>query len=98
MLRIFDVGFLCAVLGLGSGVCGVGSQTPLRWKAPALSAFMLVLWIGALGGGFGGVTYLALKAISLTEKLADLGQLVQWRFLANYRRATVESGLVFMRR
>lgn len=73
--------------GLGSGVCGVGSQTPLRWKAPALSAFMLVLWIGALGGGFGGVTYLALKAISLTEKLADLGQLVQWGYCSNYESA-----------
>ena len=46
LLRIGGVGLLCALLGLVCGLCGTGSKTPLRWKAPLLSAVLLLLWVG----------------------------------------------------
>lgn len=45
LLRVYRWGLLLAFLGLVLGLFGVGKKTPLRWKAPALSAVLLLLWI-----------------------------------------------------
>ena len=44
LLRIYGVGLLLSLLGLLSGLCGSFRGGPLRFKAPALSAFLLLLW------------------------------------------------------
>ncbi len=45
LLRIYRWGFGLALLGLVCGLFGGGSKSPLRWKAPALSAVLLLLWL-----------------------------------------------------
>lgn len=50
LLRIYFVGFCLALLGLVCGLAGIGKKTPVRFKAPALSMFMLLLWIGQAMG------------------------------------------------
>jgi len=50
LLRIYRWGFLLAFLGLVTGLFGVGKKTPLRWKTPALSTVLLLLWIGQVMG------------------------------------------------
>ena len=49
-LRIYRWGFLLAFLGLIVGLFGVTNKTPLRWKAPALSTVLLLLWLGQVMG------------------------------------------------
>src|SRR5438270_11647864 len=46
LLRIYRVGMVTALLGLVSSVPGMGTKNPLRWKAPALSAALLLMWLG----------------------------------------------------
>lgn len=46
LLRIYRWGLLSAFLGLITGLFGVTNKTPLRWKAPALSTVLLLLWMG----------------------------------------------------
>jgi hypothetical protein len=50
LLRIFRWGFLLALLGLIAGLFGITNKTPLRWKAPALSTVLLLLWVGQVMG------------------------------------------------
>lgn len=50
LLRIYRWGFLLAFLGLIAGLFGVSSKTPLRWKTPALSIVLLLLWLGQAMG------------------------------------------------
>jgi hypothetical protein len=50
LLRIYRWGFLLAFLGFVTGLFGTTKKTPLRWKAPALSAVLLLLWITAAMG------------------------------------------------
>jgi hypothetical protein len=50
LLRIYGVGFLTALLGLGFALWGAGSKSPLRFKAPTLSAILLLLWLGQAMG------------------------------------------------
>jgi hypothetical protein len=50
LLRIYRVGMMTAVLGLVSSLPGMGTKNPLRWKAPALSAALLLLWFGQATG------------------------------------------------
>jgi hypothetical protein len=50
LLRIYRWGFLFALLGLVTGLFGVGKKTPLRWKAPVLSTVLLLLWMGQVMG------------------------------------------------
>jgi hypothetical protein len=50
LLRIYRWGFLLAFLGLVTGLFGIGKNTPLRWKAPALSTVLLLLWIAQVMG------------------------------------------------
>jgi hypothetical protein len=50
LLRIYRWGFLLAFLGLIAGLFGVTNKTPLRWKAPALSTVLLLLWLGQVMG------------------------------------------------
>lgn len=50
LLRIYRRGALLAFLGLVTGLFGVAKKTPLRWKAPALFAVLLLLWIGQVMG------------------------------------------------
>ncbi len=45
LLRIYFVGFWLALLGLISGLIGSFRNGPIRFKAPSLSAFLLLLWI-----------------------------------------------------
>ncbi len=45
LLRIYRWGLLSALLGLVCGVFGADSKNPLRLKAPALSTFLLLLWV-----------------------------------------------------
>jgi hypothetical protein len=45
LLRIYFGGFWLALLGLACGLVGVGNKSPLRFKAPALSVVLLVLWM-----------------------------------------------------
>jgi len=44
LLRIYGLGLLLSLLGLLSGLGGSFRSGPLRFKAPALSAFLLLLW------------------------------------------------------
>jgi hypothetical protein len=44
LLHIYGIGLLLSLLGLLSGLCGLFRDGPLRFKAPALSAFLLLLW------------------------------------------------------
>ena len=46
LLRVYGSGLLLASVGLVLGLCGADTQSPLRWKAPALSAVLLLLWLG----------------------------------------------------
>src|SRR6266567_7994500 len=50
LLRIYRWGFLLAFLGLIAGLSGVAKKTPLRWKAPALSTVLLLMWIAQVMG------------------------------------------------
>ena len=50
LLRIYGVGLVLALLGLLCGVFGTNSNNPLRWKAPALSAVLLLLWLAQAMG------------------------------------------------
>lgn len=50
LLRIYRLGFLFAFLGLVVGLFGIAKKTPLRWKAPALSTVLLLLWMGQVMG------------------------------------------------
>jgi len=50
LLRIYRWGFLLALLGLIVGLFGIAKKNPLRWKAPALSMFLLLLWFGQAMG------------------------------------------------
>jgi len=50
LLRIYRWGFLLAFLGLITALFGVTNKTPLRWKAPALSTVLLLLWVGQVMG------------------------------------------------
>jgi hypothetical protein len=45
LLRIYFIGFWLALLGLVSGLFGSFRNGPLRFKAPSLSAFLILLWI-----------------------------------------------------
>ena len=40
-----SLGRVVALLGSVCGVFGANSKNPLRWKAPALSTFLLLLWV-----------------------------------------------------
>jgi len=50
LLRIYGWGFVCALLGLLLGLCGADDKSPLRWKTPALSTILLLLWLGQAMG------------------------------------------------
>lgn len=50
LLRIYRWGFLLALLGLIVGLLGIARKNPLRWKAPTLSMFLLLLWFGQVMG------------------------------------------------
>lgn len=50
LLRIYGSEFVLALLALLLSLCGAASKTPLRWKAPTLSAFMLLLVIAQAAG------------------------------------------------
>lgn len=50
LLRIYRWGLVLAFLGLVTGLFGMGKKTPLRWKAPAVSTVLLLLWIGQVMG------------------------------------------------
>lgn len=50
LLRIYRWGFLFAFLGLVFGLFGIAKRNPLRWKAPALSMVLLLLWFGQAMG------------------------------------------------
>jgi len=50
LLRIYAWGFVSAFLGLLLGLCGAGNKSPLRWKTPALSTILLLLWLGQTMG------------------------------------------------
>jgi len=50
LLRIYRWGLLLVFSGLVTGLFGIGKKTPLRWKAPALSTVLLLLWIGQVMG------------------------------------------------
>lgn len=50
LLRIYRAGFLLALLGLLSGLFGTRDKGPFRWKTPALSAVLLLLWIAEAMG------------------------------------------------
>lgn len=50
LLRIYRWGLLLAFLGFITALFGIGRKTPLRWKAPALSFVLLLLWIGQVMG------------------------------------------------
>lgn len=50
LLRIYRWGALLALLGLIIGLFGIARNTPLRWKAPALSMVLLLLWFGQAMG------------------------------------------------
>jgi hypothetical protein len=45
LLQIYFIGFWLALLGLISGLIGSFRNGPTRFKAPSLSAFLLLLWI-----------------------------------------------------
>jgi hypothetical protein len=45
LMKIYRLGFLTAALGLVVSVGGLASKSALRWKAPALSTVMLLLWL-----------------------------------------------------
>ena len=50
LLRIYGIGLLLSTLGLISGLCGSFRNGPLRFKAPALSTFLLLLWLAQVAG------------------------------------------------
>lgn len=50
LLRIYRRGFVLAFFGLLTGLFGIAKKTPLRWKAPALSTVLLLLWVGQVMG------------------------------------------------
>jgi hypothetical protein len=50
LLRIYGWGFVSALLGLLLGLCGAADKSPLRWKTPALSTILLLLWLGQAMG------------------------------------------------
>ena len=50
LLRIYRFGFWFALLGLVCSMIGVGTKTPLRFKAPALSLVLMLLWMGQAMG------------------------------------------------
>src|SRR5689334_6454690 len=50
LLRIYFWGFCLAAVGLVCGLAGIGKKSPLRFKAPALSLFMLLLWLAQAMG------------------------------------------------
>ena len=50
LVRIYFFGFWFALLGLVFSLIGVGSKTPLRFQAPALSLVLMLLWIGQAMG------------------------------------------------
>lgn len=50
LLRIYFLGFWLALLGLVCSLVGVGRKTPLRFKAPALSIVLLLLWMAQAMG------------------------------------------------
>jgi hypothetical protein len=50
LLRIYFFGFWFAFLGLLCSLIGVGSKTPLRFKAPALLLVLMLLWMGQAMG------------------------------------------------
>ena len=45
LMRIYGIGLLLALLGLACGIGGVFRTNPLRFKAPILSAFLLLFWM-----------------------------------------------------
>jgi hypothetical protein len=45
LMKIYGLGLLTAGLGLVVSIGGVASKSGLRWKAPALSTVMLLLWL-----------------------------------------------------
>jgi hypothetical protein len=45
LMTVYHLGFFTAALGLVVSVGGLASKSPLRWKAPALSTAMLLLWL-----------------------------------------------------
>jgi len=50
LLRIYRWGLLLAFLGFVTGLFGITKKTPLRWKAPALSTVLLLLWMAQAMG------------------------------------------------
>jgi hypothetical protein len=50
LLRIYFYGFWLAALGLVFSLVGAANKTPLRFKAPALSVVLLLLWMGQAMG------------------------------------------------
>jgi hypothetical protein len=44
LMRIYGIGLLSALLGLACGLGGMFRESPLRFKAPILSAFLLLFW------------------------------------------------------
>ena len=50
LLRIYRWGLPLPFLGLVTGLFGIGKKTPLRWKAPALSTVLLLVWMGQVMG------------------------------------------------
>ena len=50
LLRIFRLGALLALGGLGLGVAGVWRPSSLRWHAPASGFAMLTFWIVVASG------------------------------------------------
>jgi hypothetical protein len=51
LLRIYIFGFWSALLGLVCSLIGVASRSPLRFKAPALSLVLVLLWMAHAMGG-----------------------------------------------
>lgn len=50
LVRIYFFGFWFALLGLVCSLIGVGTKTPLRFQALALSLVLMLLWMGQAMG------------------------------------------------
>jgi hypothetical protein len=50
LLRLYSLGLLLALLGLICSLVGMAQKTPLRFKAPALSLVLLLLWMAQAMG------------------------------------------------
>jgi hypothetical protein len=45
LLLIYGLGMVSAFLGLLGGLFAADDKNPLRWKTPALSTVLLLLWV-----------------------------------------------------